>query len=380
MHKAHLRGITLVALLFLWTSDALAAKWRSSRPEDHVELLKTDRAERADKAYDALVAEVSRALLQGDVKRLEDLAISAAPSTEVLNNGLPKLAAFYIALSGEREGYRSAPPEQWDRMLAAADRWQRAFPRSPYAVLGKAALLVAHGWAARGFGYASTVTREGWTTFRESLGAAHKELETKRSLAGMSPEWYAEMVKVSVGLSLGRAQLAALTDEALQKHPEYYPIYIYAVNAFLPEWGGSTEQLVAYVEHIRAAAPRGLGPTLYAQIYYEASCCAYQDGLIFTEAGAQWYKLMQGLEDLRRRYPDPYNVDMEAYFACSAIDSLVLPGLMAEIGNSPHPSIWKDAHFFRACQEMSARMTRKPDDPSEWVPAPSELRGNAPGG
>jgi len=360
----------LFALLFgLMQPQCLASDWKHTRPADHVELLKTDRSTRDDAEFHAFEKKVTDTFLAGDVERLQSIASSAWKSGAAMPNGQPKLRAFYYGINTSDRDLKSTDKTAWEHVFAIADRWQKAHPDSPFAGLAKTTLLIDYAWSIRGKGYSDTVSAEASEGFESTIREVKRRLEESKPVTGAVPEWYAQMADVYRYLSLDPNDLQSLTDEALQKFPGYYEIYTNAAKAFLPKWGGSDADFAKFAKHVEEAAPPGYGPMLYARIYYSASCCDYYDGAVFTKGGADWPMLKQGLEAMRQRYPDAFNVDMEAYFSCSAMDVGILPKLMGKIGNSPHPAIWKDSYLFRNCQDMAERMKHHPDGPrSEWYP------------
>jgi hypothetical protein len=363
-------GWILVALLLIAPLPGRCVeleKWKQSKPSDHVELLTQKRtaAELALNESDERI--VIRAFQAGDFKKLESIANSRWKSKATFANGNSKLAAFFLNIEYCDFDFAATDKAKWQRLLDLTERWQKAYPQSPFASLSRSKVLMDLAWKYRGPGYSDTVSDSAAAEFNSTLVQARHELE--KSQATWVPEWYNQMVLTELWLSQDRSRITALVEEALPRFPDYYDIYVSASMAFLGKWGGSDAEFADFARHVLKAAPPGYGPMLYVRIYYNASCCDYYDGAVFTKGGAKWPDLKQGLQDLLHRYPDNFNEDRAAYFACSAVDNEMLPGLMGKIGDAPDPAIWKDSGFFRNCQKMVQQMKAHPEGPrSAWFP------------
>lgn len=360
----------LVALLFatpLASSGTPLETWRHSVPSDHVELFNQKRSAAELASIIALEGSVKNALRAGDFNRLESIAHSLWESKASLADGSPKLASFFLAIGGYDQAFAATDQAKWKRLFELTERWQKSYPQSPFASLSKSKVLIDLAWKYRGSGYSDTVSDAAAAKFDSTLLEAQEELD--KSGTTSVPQWYRQKISIETWRSQDRSRIIALVDEALPKFPDDFSIYEDASMAFLEKWGGSDAEFIEFTKHILKTAPQGYGPMLYARIYYNASCCDYYDGAVFTKGGANWPDLKQGLLDIVRRYPANSNEDRAAYFACSAVDNEMLPNLIAKIGNSPDPGIWKDSGFFRNCQKMAQQMKAHPEGPrSAWFP------------
>lgn len=92
------------------------------------------------------------------------------------------------------------------------------------------------------------------------------------------------------------------------------------------------------------------GMELYARIYWQFASF-YPDSNIFFDSYADWPKMKQGIKDLLKRYPDPWNINHFAYFSCKAADKEMTKQLISEI-ETPHDHVWPKEHF-EACQKFA---------------------------
>src|SRR5438552_1408112 len=91
-------------------------------------------------------------------------------------------------------------------------------------------------WAARGRGFADTVTPEGCQGFGRHLAAARQCLNKAMALEPKFPEAAAYMIEVSMGQDDGQERI--WFDRAVAAQIDYLPAYQYLRWALRPRWGG----------------------------------------------------------------------------------------------------------------------------------------------
>jgi len=156
----------------------------------------------------------------------------------------PRLEHFYSAFTENLNDDAACL-----RRLSQLQDWQRAKPESvaPRTALGK--FYTHYAWEARGSGWASTVTEEGWRLFRERIALAKDALYGKedparimrRSEPVKDPANYAARIVVAMAESDDEAMSAAFREGATL-YPAYYPIYERVQRCLLPRWGGKPGQ------------------------------------------------------------------------------------------------------------------------------------------
>src|SRR6266849_9087475 len=99
----------------------------------------------------------------------------------------------------------------------------------------------------------------------------------------------------------------------------------------LPRWGGSDEEVAAYIHHVLSNVSATDAPVVAAMIYYHLLNEQYYDGpnlaYLLHESAEQ---MEQKMAAQAARYRDPVNVDEEAVVACSLDDKVKLRQLLAE--------------------------------------------------
>lgn len=127
------------------------------------------------------------------------------------------------------------------------EQWSDAVPG--YAgCFNRGTFLNDWAWQARGGGWASEVTEQGWELFHERLSQARQELEQAIEINPLGWEAHANMIKVSMAMSLPQE----ITDEhfqaAIKLRPRFTQAYFNMFRALQPRWGGNQEELLDFAD------------------------------------------------------------------------------------------------------------------------------------
>jgi hypothetical protein len=151
---------------------------------------------------------------------------------------------------------------------------------------------------------------------------------------------------------------AAVVAEGMRAYPNDFDMAEIGVIYMIPRWGGSHEQIAAYVEHVLAVAAPESAPFVASKIYYTLVQGGYYYGgldvvyMLHTSVGA----IEQAMATLVARYPDPTNVDKQAVVTCALADKPNLVLLLQEIGDSPLLYYWDDigkGYYFSLCRQFA---------------------------
>ncbi|MCL1887429.1 MAG: hypothetical protein FWF96_00980 [Kiritimatiellaeota bacterium] len=136
--------------------------------------------------------------------------------------------------------------------------------------------LLIHGqfayrqaWRARGGGWASTVTEEGWDKFHKGLQTARADLEEAWRLRPDLPEPAQLLVSVSGGD--GRDDTRKWFDRTVAAEFDHYGAYDSYLWYARPRWGGSPRKMRAFAEECLATKRLD---TLIPYVYVRASLTA----------------------------------------------------------------------------------------------------------
>lgn len=259
---------------------------------------------------------VSSAVQANDTKRLSSLAATLlasrgrTPSGNWLSGVFHSAIQFEIEKGMKRETGCVSPREPLVRKWLASD------PDSPAAIITAAHHEIRRGWCHRGGGHANTVTDAGWKNFYGFAGAGHQLLVENHAVASVDPEFYAIMVDAYRALNMSRSRLNSLLDEATDREPYYLRTYFNASHSYLPQWGGSLEELDSFARYAAWRTRRSDGMGFYYRIYWylgECNCSA-------EKLRGDREDTLEAMRDIYERYPVPFNASHMQQVSCEAGD------------------------------------------------------------
>jgi hypothetical protein len=279
---------------------------------------------------------------------LEALAARYRMSQSRTSSGIWQLTLFY---SGVTSAFDSDRKEQdfWLKAERSAKKWVADYPNSATAHLAYAKMLLSHGWSFRGSGYANTVEPQNWKPFDDYVQQARVYLEKNKHVASNDPHWYELMAVVAYAQGWPESDFARLISEGLQREPLFYQTYFAAIDYYAPKWGGSAVAIEQFaregLEHTRSTE----GFAMYARIYWYASQTQFYDRL-FSESLVDWTTMKKGIDDVLNKYPDSWNINNFAKFACLSKDKAKTAELMGRITDAPLGAVWGSSSFFQQCK------------------------------
>ena len=159
----------------------------------------------------------------------------AAVRKAILRGVLPEWGV--LLLEKRRAGY--------DLCCAALDK---ADHEGAIAQTLKGAYYIDWAWEARGRGWASTVTDEGWKLFGERLKIASACLRDAIRIDPTDSEAMERMITVCMGQGLPRADIEKYLQAAVRANPSGVQAYENALNSLQPRWGGSRQEMIALTD------------------------------------------------------------------------------------------------------------------------------------
>jgi hypothetical protein len=296
----------------------------------------------------AIRERVSGLFMHEQFDELERMARQFRATQERTSSGLWKLTLFYSAINDTADG-GDQKAQYRESIEAKALRWANAYPGSPTPHIAYAMILVGHAWMFRGSGWSDDVKQESWKPFQEYLARAAKYLWEHKDIADADPRWYETMLTIARAENWERQRFDKLVSEATERHPYFYQIYFAAIDYLTPKWHGSKEQIEAFANFAtgKTAAREGVG--MYARVYWYVAQVQYRSGL-FVESAVVWDKMKQGMDDVLARYPDQWNINNFAHFACLAWDGRAARELIERMQGAPIPQAWDSAAQYEQCK------------------------------
>lgn len=240
-----------------------------------------------------------------------------------LENDRCKLADGRAAISFTRSGLNKAFKKIRDNevILKKLKKLQGKYPEGIYPHIAEANFWIYYAWDARGNGYASSVTPEGWKLFRERLAKAEKILIDNKEKASRSPVWYHLMFEPVFHLNYSQDEKDKFYVEAFEKHKGFLPLYILKRNQLRPRWGGSWKEVDEFINWVSNDTKNIEGAGMYARLYFGVYDNLRKNEKIFSDTHADWTKLKSGLESLTTLYPKSiFHKNVFALMACEAKD------------------------------------------------------------
>jgi hypothetical protein len=235
--------------------------------------------------------------------------------------------------------------ERCERLMR---EWQEKLPESKLRPLAEAAMWQRLAWNARGGQTAGRVVGESMQLFRDRLRRAQAALDTNADGAATSPIWYWVALIVAGSSGKPAAELDRLFNQAVTKFPGYQTLYFTRVNYLLPQWGGNFKRVDDFIRASAAATAATEGASLYAWLYVDVS--RKLEGDFFSTTKVAWPEMKKSFEDMTARYPDAWNKNLYATFACRARDRETTAKLLGELGPKAQLGIWSSGISNESCR------------------------------
>lgn len=238
----------------------------------------------------------------------------------------------------------TARTEGWISVEEKAKTWAKNSPGSPVPQLFVANVLINHGFAIRGKGYASQVPANRMAEFKRYIQASREQLEKTKSVASVDPSWYEAMINIAQYQSWPQSQLEALFAEAIAKEPKFLQTYFVASGWYSPLWGGSGNALDNFIIKSVSKFDPDQSDAMYARIYWWVSERRYFGK--FEDSPVNCARMMRGAKVVSRDFPDPWNINNFALFAARCGDKASFTHFSKLIGSSPMLEVWGDRNNF----------------------------------
>lgn len=126
-------------------------------------------------------------------------------------------------------------------------QWGERDAKDPLPVLVRSLYHCAIGWQARGTGFIRQTQRSQLIQFEAELRAGLELVNHAISLDGTNPYAFHLRLRILAGRGTS-VELAAAFEDAIKRHPSYYPHYTIVLSHLTPKWGGSIDALYGFVD------------------------------------------------------------------------------------------------------------------------------------
>lgn len=317
-------------------------------------------------AHNALIAEVQDYFSKGDYKSLEALRKRLLDSGQRTGSGLWKLAVFYNQLRWRPQHTRDMA--YWTRIENEARTWEKQFPKSNAARIYHVYILRTRGTSFRGSAFFKDVPKEDVARMLAATREAMDILDgiKKPMLKEGDPEFYRAFLLVLpyTNLFYVGGAMNVLAD-ARKQFPDYHETYFAVAEYATDMWSGAPDA-VDDIARSAIATRSADSQAMYARVYWYMSQAVYGDKL-FDNSLADWSEMKTSFDAMVDSYPDPWNLNAYAYFACQAGDYATMAGLLNRIGERRAYASWgtRGARAYEDCASHAG------DDTSHYL---SDLR------
>ena len=159
------------------------------------------------------------------------------------------------------------------------------------------------------------------------------------------------MLIIAKGEHWDRKEYDKLVEEAVSRYPYYYPIYFSALEYLLPKWHGSDDEVIRFIESTVERTKKSEGQVMYARMYWYA-IDNVTDSSPYVRSPVIWAKIRSGMDEVLARYPDQWNINNFAKFACYAVDKEKGKELFNRIEGEPILSVWGDINYYTIWKNM----------------------------
>ncbi len=209
---------------------------------------------------DAAQGRAAALLKNADYAGLESLVASIKAKGYRLDDTNTELSAFYRAFSLQK----GAGKDRWGKRREDLEKWAAAVPESSAARTALADWWTDYAWEARGYGWASTVTEEGWKQMSDRLDKAEEVLTSIDANKVDDPEYFRIWLTVALGQSWSFSQMNRYFEKGAAVAREYYPLYNSKGYFLLPKWRGDHDDLETFAADAADHFPDAQGDLLYA--------------------------------------------------------------------------------------------------------------------
>lgn len=305
---------------------------------------------------DKVAANSAELLAKREFAALDRMVVEYRRPDSFAEDGQPNLIGMYEGLSKSKANCAglNESDEVWAHHRALLANWGKVSPNSTAPLLALASFEIAYGWHARGGGYASTVSEQGFALLYERVENARRQLQTMPRAARLDPEWYSLMLDVAVSQGWPPKKFDAMFEEAVKHFPEYLDFYYVRGRFYSPQWYGSSEKLVDLMNQ-SAQAKSHIGLGLYARMYRIVDAAVKK--VDFNNGTVSYPKMKASYESLLQEFPSNWLRNPYARYACIAEDWPVVRTQLDLIGDQTTDTVW-NPEFYQWCQAKSAEKTQ----------------------
>ncbi len=235
-------------------------------------------------------------------------------------------------------------------------RWRQKYPTSPVPVLISISGRLSSGMNDFVLAIASNWVWHEPPRAGEVMEDVRKDLLSVKDYASEDPYWYVLMANALIMLRKDRAEIQALVDEGLRKHPKNYELMMTGAAAFLGKWGGDGDAFETYAQRVLALSAPDDGVANYALLYDVAMRAQYGTTL-FDLSKVNWQLLMSAERQLVSQAPTDAHISDAAVMACIGGNRRLARDMLQHANFRYYDVYWYDigtkVHPYKICRDWA---------------------------
>lgn len=259
---------------------------------------------------------IQKLLEEKQFDKLDSIAEDIRKNRKVLDDGWTELGFFYKNLVDD---YGSE--KEIVRLINVFEEWEKAYPKSPTPLVALSKLYRSYAWAARGSGWASSVSKEKWDLVYERTKKAYEYVNNE--IAEKDIRSYLEKIeniRVLGGTDVKKKAYEVL-DKSISIDPDYDPPYAAMANLLLERWYGDNRyEMINFVKKYSEKRKGIGGSILYISTLLSISS-NFEPINYLNDMGVPWPEMEQKIKSVLNSQPDnKFILNAYWYFAGMALD------------------------------------------------------------
>jgi hypothetical protein len=355
-HSWHSRGLSRsrVLLAFVITIAASGCEKLSiprvhSNSTDSAPLEIITQNEHAER--EAFENEIRDLVQRAEYDQLESRADAYRISKSRFTNSFLKLRAFYSAFL---DYPLDRDDTHWMQFIQSIERWVKQKPESVTARIALAQAYRRYAWKARGGGFATTVTPQGYRLMQERLGVAGQVLDEAKLLPQKCPGWYGAALSLALGTKMTREKYDSLFAEAVRAVPDYDAIYDYTAYYLLPRWYGQPGEWESFAGKMMQRDDIPDAKEIFAKIALYLNSMGFFDSE-FSSSRQSSALLRESFLALQKHYG--HSLEINSVFCLASVkmyDYKQIREQLKLIGGRFDPDCWQSQEKFQEVTQFAA--------------------------
>jgi hypothetical protein len=296
--------------------------------------------------WSTLFNRYNQLLIAKDYKNLENEYQNLVKSKERTPGGFWKQAIFYRKLNYFLSDTRD--PSYWEERESRAQEWIKQFPKSRAAKFFLANIYYRRATAVRGDKAGNEVSAETWNEVRKWGEQAHKVLILEKEYLSKDPHWYKLMLNLIPFSHRPTYEAKKYLEEGMARYPNYHEMYFKAAFFLQTKWYGAPDDIDKLAQKMKVVKGNKELTSGYARLYWSLDQDIYH-GKLFEQSQVKWNDMRRSFDDLIKLYPDPWNRNAYAYFACKAQDYSTMDKQVKLLDNQVIGEAWGGSNVYQDC-------------------------------